>query len=88
MKAHALPVLSLAALVLVSGVGVVYAKYESRALFVQLEKLRDRKDRAEMEWGRLQLEIATLGDLGLINEVAASKLDMHVPLPAEIVVVD
>lgn len=70
-----------------SGVAVVHAKYESRSLFVQLQALRAERDRADMEWGRLQLELATRGALGRVMRIADDKLKMQVPAPDQIVVV-
>lgn len=73
--------------VIASGVAVVHAKYESRNLFVQLQALRAERDRADMEWGRLQLELATRGALGRVMRIADERLQMRVPRPEQIVVV-
>ncbi len=73
--------------VIVSGVAVVNAKYESRALFVELQQVRAERDVADMEWGRLQLELATRGALGRVMRIADERLQMHVPQPKQIVVV-
>lgn len=73
--------------VIVSGVAVVHAKYESRALFVELQQVRAERDVADMEWGRLQLELATRGALGRVMRIADERLQMHVPQPKQIVVV-
>lgn len=77
----------LALSVIASGVAVVHAKYESRNLFVQLQALRAERDRADMEWGRLQLELATRGALGRVMRIADERLQMRVPPPEQIVVV-
>ena len=79
--------LVLTVVVVVSGVAVVHAKYESRALFVELESLRAARDQADMEWGRLQLELATRGALGRVMRIADERLQMRVPTPEQIVVV-
>lgn len=73
--------------VIVSGVAVVHAKYESRTLFVELESARAARDQADMEWGRLQLELATRGALGRVMRIADERLQMRVPEPEQIVVV-
>jgi cell division protein FtsL len=70
-----------------SGIGVVYAKYRSRALFVELQQLRAERDLADMEWGRLQLELATRGALGRVSRIAGERLQMQVPEAEQIVVV-
>ncbi len=74
-------------MVVMSGVSVVHAKYQSRALFVELESLRAARDQADMEWGRLQLELATRGALGRVMRIADERLQMRVPAPEQIVVV-
>ena len=74
--------------VLSSGVAVVYAKNQSRALFVQLQKLRLNHDLAVAEWGRLQLELASEGSLEDVMRIAAGRLKMHAPQAADVVVVD
>jgi cell division protein FtsL len=70
-----------------SGVGVVYAKNASRTLFVELQQVRLMKDQADMEWGRLQLELATRGALGRVMRIATGRLQMQVPEAQQIVVV-
>ncbi|HHI75571.1 MAG TPA: cell division protein FtsL [Gammaproteobacteria bacterium] len=74
--------------VLASGVGVVYAKAQSRALFVELQKQRARHELASMEWGRLQLELASTGSLEDVMRAAGGRLRMHAPSPEDVVVVD
>ena len=41
-----------------------------------------------MEWGRLQLELATQGALGRVMDIAAQRLHMQVPEAEQIVVVE
>jgi cell division protein FtsL len=66
---------------------VVYAKNTSRTLFVELQQVRVQKDRADQEWGRLQLELATRGGLGRVMSIAGERLQMQAPGAADIVVV-
>ena len=73
--------------VVASGVGVVYAKFQSRSLFVELQQVRAERDQADMEWGRLQLELATRGALGRVMQIAGERLQMRPPAPEQIVVV-
>jgi cell division protein FtsL len=74
--------------VLSSGIGVVWEKNQSRALFVDLQKLRARHELASMEWGRLQLELANVGSLEDVMRIGSKRLHMHAPAPDRIVVVD
>jgi cell division protein FtsL len=71
-----------------SGVAVVNAKYQSRQLFVALQDLRRDRDRIDMEWGRLQLELGTVGNPALVEQLARDELGMHMPKPADVVVLE
>jgi cell division protein FtsL len=73
--------------IVASGVAVVAAKFQSRSLFVELQKLRAERVQADVEWGRLQLELATQGALGRVMQIAHERLQMRVPEPGQTVVV-
>ena len=73
--------------VILSGMAVVYAKFLSRSLFVELQQVRASGDAVDMEWGRLQLELATTGALGRVMSIADERLQMQVPAAEQIVVV-
>ncbi len=83
-----LGVLVLFALVATSAVGVVYAKYTSRKLFVEQEQLRKQRDNLEIERGRLQLEQSTWASPARIEQEASQKLNMRMVKPQEIVVIE
>lgn len=70
-----------------SAVGVVYAKHESRKVFVQLQELHKVRDGLNVEWGRLQLEQSTYTTHGLIEEKARKQLGMKIPAPEAVVIV-
>ena len=71
-----------------SGIAVVHAKYQSRQLFVALQDLRRDRDNLDMDWGRLQLELGTVGNPALMEKLARSRLDMRMPRPADVVVLE
>ena len=71
--------LLLLACTLVTAVQLVLAKHENRTLFAELQTLEKARDKLNREWGRLQLEQATLGRHGRVEELAAEKLSMHRP---------
>ena len=73
--------------VLASGVSVIYAKHMGRQNFVELERLIDERDQLEIDWGRLRLEQSTWATHGRVEQLARERLDMHVPEPENIVVV-
>lgn len=70
-----------------SGIGVVYSKYLSRKLFVELQGLRSERDVIDTEWSRLQLELGAWASHVRIEQEAREKLGMRVPRADEIVVV-
>ena len=63
-------------LVLSSALGVVYAKHQSRKLFVQLNELQQQRDAMNVQWGQLQLELSTWATNGRIEQVARQRLRM------------
>lgn len=87
-RGQAIATVCLVVVVLGSGVGVVYAKFMSRSLFVELQQVRAERDRADLDWGRLQLELATRGSLGRVMRIADERLQMRVPDASQIVVVE
>ena len=83
-------VLTVAVLVLAvagSGIGVVYTKYLSRKLFVELQSVRSERDVIDTEWSRLQLELGAWASHVRIEQEARERLGMRVPRAEEIVVV-
>lgn len=72
-------VMILAMVVLVSSLGVVYAKHQSRKLFVELDTLKKERDEMNVEWGRLQLEQSTLATHSRIETTAKKRLQMITP---------
>lgn len=73
--------------VILSATGVVYAKYTSRKYFVDLQDLRAQRDAVDVEWGRLQLELSTLATHWRIESKAREELEMHDPLPEQVIVI-
>ncbi len=79
--------LMIAALVVLSAMGVVYAKHQSRGLFGELQALEAERDRMNTEWGQLQLEQSTLTTHGQVERAARTRLGMRTPAPDQIVMV-
>jgi cell division protein FtsL len=86
MRGQAAVVVLVCALV-VSALGVVYVKHESRKLFVDLQQLQAVRDDLNVEWGQLQLEQSTWATPGRIENVAVSRLGMVIPEPQQVVTV-
>jgi cell division protein FtsL len=79
--------LLMVALVVLSSLGVVYAKHESRRLFGELQMLDVERDRMNTEWGQLQLEQGTLTTHGQVERAARTRLGMLIPDPGQVVMV-
>jgi len=71
--------------IVISALGVVYTKYNSRLLFGEIQYLQTRVKQAETERGNLQLEFTTLAGRHQLERKAKSELDMTYPDPASIV---
>ena len=76
MNVRPLPLLALLLVVVVSSVGVVYAKHQGRKLFVELQGLGDVRDDMDIEWGQLKLEQGTLTTQGQVERAARERLGM------------
>ncbi len=82
-----LVVLVLAGAVIGSAVGVVYAKHDSRKLFVKLQQVQHAQDELNEDWGRLQLEQSTWATHGRVEKVARERIKMVLPGPEQWVIV-
>lgn len=85
------PALALVAMLLlmvaVSAIAVVHARHAHRQAFVELSRLQNARDELNIEFGRLQLEQATVAESTRLESIARTRLAMRTPEPAEIVVV-
>lgn len=72
----------------VSAIALIYTKHESRKLFVELERLSDKRDELNIEWGQLQIEQSTWATHARIEQVATSKLKLSRPATQEIYVIE
>lgn len=85
MKAFGVVALvALLCLVLITALGVVWTRHESRVLFVRLTSLQSQRDALNVEYGRLELEQATWAEPRRIDLEARSKLGMVTPEPQNI----
>ena len=74
--------------VVVSALGVVFASFETRRLVAQHQQLLSAKNDMQVEWGQLLLEQSTWGSYNRVEQLAGDKLQMRVPSPSEIVMVE
>jgi cell division protein FtsL len=70
---------------LVSALTVIYSKYQSRLIFIEIQKQERALDQYEVEWGQLQLELTTLAELNRVEQVAREQLKLVMPLREKIV---
>lgn len=72
--------------IVVTSLGVVYTKYQTRTLFVELQELQAERDQLNIDWGRLLLEQSTWATPTRIENEARERLNMHVPDPDSVVI--
>lgn len=70
-----------------TAIGVVYARHRHRVLFVELSQLEKVRDELNIEFGRLQLEQATVGESNRVDQIARARLGMKSPEAADVVVI-
>ena len=69
----------LGVVVLASALSVIYSKYHSRLLFIEIQKKERELDQREIEWGQTQLELTTFAEQNRVELVAREKLKLVVP---------
>lgn len=79
------PVLLVIAVV-ASAMAVAVLQHEARQAFTQLQVANEARDEALTEWSRLQLELASLAELGRVERTAKNQLNMKAPENTQVVV--
>ena len=74
--------------VIVSSLAVIYTSFEVRRLVAKHQQLKSDNNAMQVEWGQLLLEQSTWGSYNRVEHLAGSKLNMRVPSPSEIVMVE
>ncbi len=72
-------------MLLISALSVIYSKYYSRLIFIEIQKHERTLDQYEVEWGQLQLELTTLAEQNRVEQVAQTQLKLVMPLREEII---
>jgi cell division protein FtsL len=75
----------LIAMLMLSAIAVIYSKYQSRLLFIEIQNKEKQLDEYEVEWGRLQLELTTLTEENRIEIEARNRLMLTLPAQNKIV---
>lgn len=84
MPSGSLLMLVLFVAILVSAVAVSYSAHWSRQLLNELYGELSVRDKAQAEWGRLILEQSTWTAHNRIEALASERLQMRIPDPAEV----
>ena len=71
-----------------SAIGVIYVKYLTRLLFLDLQGLRAQREEVDVEWDNLRLEQAALTTNALVERRARRQLEMHLPARGDIRILD
>lgn len=72
-------------ILLFSALAVIGSKYQSRALFIEIQAEKKKLDDYEVEWGQLQLELTTLTEENRVERVAKEQLKLMMPVREKII---
>lgn len=75
----------LVAMLMLSAIAVIYSKYQSRLVFIEIQNKEKELDDYEVEWGRLQLELTTLTEENRVEIEARNRLLLTLPAQNKIV---
>lgn len=75
----------LSVVLLSSALAVIYSKYQSRLIFIEIQKMEKELDRYEVEWGRLQLELTMLTEENRVEVEAKKRLKLVMPVREKII---
>ena len=75
-------------LVSLSGLGEVYLEHQKRILFIEYQGLIKGRDALKTEWKRIQVELSELSSGLRLEDIARSKVNMSIPNPSEINIID
>ena len=64
---------------LLSALAVIYSKYYSRLVFIEIQKQERALDQYEVEWGQMQLELTMLAEQNRVELVAREQLKLFIP---------
>ncbi len=74
-----------AVVLLLSSLAIVYSKYYSRLIFINIQKQEKTLDQYEVEWGQMRLELTMLEEQNRLELVAKEELKLVMPLREKII---
>ena len=72
-------------MLLLSALAVIYSKYYSRLIFIEIQKQERAMDQYEVEWGQMQLELTMLAEQNRVELVAREQLKLIMPSREKII---
>jgi cell division protein FtsL len=66
----------------------VYLEHQKRILFIEYQGLIKERDALKTEWKRIQVELSELSSGLRLEDIARSKVNMSIPDPSEINIID
>jgi cell division protein FtsL len=72
-------------MLLLSALAVIYSKFYSRLIFLEIQKQERALDQYEVEWGQMQLELTMLAEQNRVELVAREQLKLVMPLREKII---
>ncbi|MGZ8191135.1 MAG: cell division protein FtsL [Methylococcaceae bacterium] len=68
-----------------SALAVIYSKYHSRLIFIEIQKQEKALDQYEVQWGQMQLELTMLAEQNRVEQMALQQLKLIMPLHEKII---
>ena len=75
-------------LLCLSGLGEVYLEHQKRILFIEYQGLIKERDALKVKWQRIQVELSQLSSGLRLEDIARSKVNMSIPDPSKINIID
>ncbi|MCV6638549.1 cell division protein FtsL [Candidatus Albibeggiatoa sp. nov. NOAA] len=74
-------------LTFLSALSLIHTRHQNHLTFMQIQTLSQQRDELNEQWRQLRLEHSTLTQQPRIERLAADKLNMHVPQPHEMMII-
>lgn len=72
-------------MLLLTALAVIYSKYYSRLMFIDIQKQEKALDQYEIQWGQMQLELKMLAEQNRVELKAQEELKLMMPLREKII---
>ena len=75
-------------MLLLTALAVIYSKYYSRLMFIDIQKQEKALDQYEIQWGQMQLELKMLAEQNRVELKAQEELKLMMPLREKIIYIN